>query len=78
MLYAKKKTQFFLFYLISDVFTLTSGLHEPLLRNRQEIRNFVRTRVLEGAPEPENIRRGTDRLILEMQPFLEHFVRITI
>lgn len=61
-----------------DLFTLTNGLHEPLLRNRQEIRNFVRTRVLNGPPDSSNISGGTDRLIAEMQPFLQHFRHLPV
>lgn len=62
-------------YIFSDLFTLNSGNVEPINRNRTEIQNFFRTRVCEGDTSPSGVDRGVDRIIAEMQPFLENFVR---
>lgn len=56
-----------------DLFTLNSGNVEPINRNRTEIQNFFRTRVCEGDTSPSGVDRGVDRIIAEMQPFLENF-----
>ncbi|XP_018580281.1 large proline-rich protein bag6 isoform X2 [Anoplophora glabripennis] len=56
-----------------DLFTLNSGNFEPINRNRTEIQNFFRTRVCDGDTSPAGVDRGVDRIIAEMQPFLENF-----
>ncbi|KAJ8919800.1 hypothetical protein NQ315_006329 [Exocentrus adspersus] len=56
-----------------DLFTLNSGNVEPINRNRVEIQNFFRLRICEGDTSPAGVDRGVDRVIAEMQPFLENF-----
>lgn len=47
---------------------------EPLMRVRRELRNFFLYRILNGLPNPVNTDRGVNRLLSEMQPFLENLV----
>lgn len=47
---------------------------EPISRNRLEIQRFISTRILNNATGPEAVDRGVDRIIQEMQPFLQNFV----
>ncbi|CAH1106518.1 unnamed protein product [Psylliodes chrysocephalus] len=56
-----------------DTFSLYSGNVEPINRNISEIQNFFRTRICEGDTSPAGIDRGVEKLIREMQPFLENF-----
>ncbi|KAJ8927917.1 hypothetical protein NQ314_019547, partial [Rhamnusium bicolor] len=56
-----------------DLFTLNSGNVEPINRNRTEIQNFFRVRICDGNTTAAGVDRGVDRLITEMQPFLENF-----
>ncbi|XP_056647813.1 large proline-rich protein bag6-B isoform X2 [Diorhabda sublineata] len=56
-----------------DLFTLYNGNVDPINRNVNEIQTFFRTRICEGDISPTGIDRGIERLIREMQPFLENF-----
>lgn len=54
---------------------LHTGRLDPLLRIRNEIRTFVADRILEGnAPTPQNVQRAVNKLLNEMQPFLDNLV----
>lgn len=59
-----------------DLFTLNSGNTEPINRNINPIQDFVRTRICDGDTSPAGVNRGAERLITEMQPFLENFVSV--
>ncbi|CAH1179566.1 unnamed protein product [Phaedon cochleariae] len=61
-----------------DLFTLNSGNLEPINRNIDELQSFSRTRICDGDTTPAGIDRGVDRLITEMQPFLESFRTLAV
>lgn len=62
--------------LYSDIMNLNNGRLEPLMRIRNDLRNFFFFRVLDGLSNMANTDRGVNRLITEMQPFLENLVSI--
>lgn len=57
---------------ISDVVHINSGRLEPLTRIRNQLRNFFLYRVLDGCQGTAAIDRGVERLLTELEPFLEH------
>uniref|UniRef100_A0A1Y1L7K7 Large proline-rich protein BAG6 n=1 Tax=Photinus pyralis TaxID=7054 RepID=A0A1Y1L7K7_PHOPY len=57
---------------ISDVIHINSGRLEPLIRIRTQLRNFFLYRVLDGCQTTAAIDRGVERLLTELEPFLEH------
>ncbi|KAK4877337.1 hypothetical protein RN001_009843 [Aquatica leii] len=57
---------------ISDVIQINSGRLEPLMRIRNQLRNFFLYRILDGCQGSAAIDRGVDRLLNEFQPLLDH------
>ncbi|XP_065160947.1 large proline-rich protein bag6 isoform X2 [Atheta coriaria] len=64
---------------IGDLMHLHTGRLDPLLRIRNEIRTFVADRILEGnAPTPQNVQRAVNKLLNEMQPFLDNLSHLPV
>lgn len=63
---------------IGDLVTLNSGRVEPFIRVRNELRTFVLDRILEGSPTPDNLERGVNKLLEEMQPFFDHLSQLPV
>lgn len=57
----------------SDTVQLNAGRLEPLMRIRNELREFVHRRVLDGSSSTAAVDRGVNRLISEMA-FLNELV----
>lgn len=55
---------------------LNNGRLDPLMRIRREIRNFFLYHVLSGVPNAANTDRGVNRLLGELQPFLDNLVSL--
>lgn len=56
---------------------LNSGRLEPLVRIRRELRRFFLYRILNGFPSSANVDIGVNRLLSEMQSFLENLSRLS-
>ncbi|CAG9833714.1 unnamed protein product [Diabrotica balteata] len=56
-----------------DILSLYGGSVEPINRNVGVLKAFFRTRICESDTTPLGIDRGIDRIIRELQPFLENF-----
>ncbi|KAF5303718.1 hypothetical protein FQR65_LT00862 [Abscondita terminalis] len=57
---------------IGDVIQINGGRLEPLMRIRNQLRNFFLYRILDGCQGSAAIDRGVDRLLNELQPILDH------
>lgn len=58
--------------------TLNSGNFDPLNRVRSEIESFFNTRILDGVNSAESVKNGVNKIIEELQPFFQNFVRKSI
>uniref|UniRef100_A0A6P7GL72 Large proline-rich protein BAG6 n=1 Tax=Diabrotica virgifera virgifera TaxID=50390 RepID=A0A6P7GL72_DIAVI len=58
---------------IVDILSLYGGSVEPINRHVRVLKAFFRTRICESDTTPSGIDRGIDRIIRELQPFLENF-----
>lgn len=56
------------------MFNIHAGNLDSLGRITTQMRNFFTNRLLNGETTPEAIDRGVDMIIIEMQPFFQHFV----
>ncbi|CAG9856439.1 unnamed protein product [Phyllotreta striolata] len=63
---------------IIDIFSLYSGNAEPINRNINDIQNFFRTRICEEDTSPAGVERAVEKLIRELQSFLENFASLPV
>lgn len=63
---------------LHDVMQLNNSRLEPLMRIRRDLRNFFLFQILNGVPNANNTDRGVNRLLSEMQPFLENLGRLNV
>ncbi|KAF2896772.1 hypothetical protein ILUMI_09390, partial [Ignelater luminosus] len=57
---------------VGDVMNLSEGQLDPLMRIRGQLRNFFLYRILEGSQNTASVDRGVEKILTEMQPFLDH------